>query len=360
MVHNRMQVFFTRGCRSRWARYALLGVTVFFNWETWASQVAELRLGHFPNLTHAQAVYARATGEFEKAIGIPIRWVSFNAGPSAIEALFSDAVDITFVGPNPAINGYLKSKGEKFVIIAGAASGGAGLVLRKDSGIQSEKDFLDKVIATPQTGNTQDVAARIWFSQKGYRLREKGGRLSLVALSNPDQLTMFRKRQIEGAWTIEPWVSRLEIEGGGTLFLDEKTLWPEGRYVTTQIVCNKQFLSRNPELVKKFLGAHITVTEQIRANPAEASVILNAELKKETGKALKDEVIKNAMSRVEFTWDPIAASLFKSAEAAHKVGFLRKKPDLRGIYDLRFLNEVLNEKNLKVIEEPKIDSVVTR
>jgi NitT/TauT family transport system substrate-binding protein len=354
MVHNRMQVFFTRGCKGRWARYVLLGLTVFLHWDACANQVAELRLGHFPNLTHAQAVYARATDEFEKAIGVPIRWISFNAGPSAIEALFSDAVDITFVGPNPAINGYLKSKGEKFVIIAGAASGGAGLVLRKDSGIQSEKDFFDKLIATPQTGNTQDVAARIWFSQKGYKLREKGGRLSLVALSNPDQLTMFRKRQIDGAWTIEPWVSRLEIEGGGVLFLDEKTLWPEGRYVTTQMVCNKRFLSRNQELVRKLLSAHIAVTEQIRANPSESGSILNAELKKETGKALKDEVIKNAMSRVEFTWDPIASSLFKCAEAAHKVGFLRKKPDLRGIYDLRLLNEVLSEKKLPSIEEPKL------
>src|SRR5262245_14365089 len=172
MVHNRMQVFFSRGWKGGWARYALLGLTVFFDWVACADQVAELRLGHFPNLTHAQAVYARATGEFEIAIGVPIRWVSFNAGPSAIEALFSDAVDITFVGPNPAINGYLKSKGQKFVIIAGAASGGAGFVLRKDSGIQSEKDFFDKAIATPQTGNTQDVAARIWFAQKGYKLKE--------------------------------------------------------------------------------------------------------------------------------------------------------------------------------------------
>jgi len=347
-----MHDFFTRGCRGRWAR-ALLVVCLAasIDRDTHAEQVGELRLGHFPNLTHAQAVYARATGEFEKAIGTRIRWVTFNAGPSAIEALFSDAVDITFVGPSPAINGYLKSKGDKFVIIAGGASGGAGLVVQKDSGIRSEKDFLDRVIATPQTGNTQDVAARIWFAEHGYKLREKGGRLSLIALSNPDQLTMFRKHQVQGAWTVEPWVSRLEIEGGGVLFLDEKTLWPEGRYVTTQIVCNKQFLFRNRELVKKLLSAHIDVTRQIRTNVVEASKILNAELKKETGKALKEQVIQSAMTRIEFTWDPIATSLFKCAENAHKIGFLRKTPDLRGIHDLRLLNEALSEKSLPKIEE---------
>src|SRR6266404_8304672 len=204
--------------------FALVHLFVWPVWETYADQARQLRIGHFPNLTHAQAVYARATGQFEKMTGTPIQWTSFNAGPSAIEAIFTDAIDMAFVGPNPAINGYMKSHGSKFVIIAGSASGGSGLVVRKDSGINSEKDFNGKTISTPQLGNTQDVSARIWFAQKGYRLREKGGTLALVPLSNPDQLTMFRKRQIDGAWTVEPWVSRLEIDGAGGLFLDEKTL----------------------------------------------------------------------------------------------------------------------------------------
>jgi NitT/TauT family transport system substrate-binding protein len=303
----------------------------------------QVRLGHFPNLTHAQAVYARATGSFEKTAGVSIKWVSFNAGPSAIEALFSDAIDATFIGPNPAINGYLKSKGKKFVIIAGAASGGAGLVLRNDAGINSEKDFHHKTIATPQLGNTQDVAARIWFAQKGYRLAEKGGDLNLVTLSNPDQLTMFRKNQIDGAWTVEPWLSRLELEGKGRLMFEEKELWPEGRYVTTHLVMNRAFLAHNRELVKKLLQAHIEATQQINSDKSAAATLLNAELKKETGKALSENVITNAMARIEFTWDPIPASLYKSAEAAHQVGFLRKKPNLDGIYELALLEEVLKE-----------------
>src|SRR5437762_7931782 len=184
-----------------------------------AGEARQLRLGHFPNITHAQAVYARAEGEFERKIGVPVKWVSFNAGPTAIEAMFGDAIDATFVGPSPAINGFVKSRGEKFVIIAGGASGGSGLVVRKDADIQNETDFDGKTIATPQLGNTQDVAARVWFGERGYKFREKGGTLTLLPLSTPDQLTMFRKKQIDGAWTVEPWLSRLELEGGGELFL---------------------------------------------------------------------------------------------------------------------------------------------
>lgn len=305
-----------------------------------------VRIGHFPNLTHAQAVYARANGHFAKTVGADIEWTSFNAGPSAIEALFSNAIDLAFVGPNPAINGYIKSKGAKFVIIAGAASGGAALVLREDAGIASERDFNGKTIATPQLGNTQDVAARIWFAQKGYRLTEKGGQLALIPLSNPDQLTMFRRKHIHGAWTVEPWVARLEIEGGGRVFLDEGSLWPEGRYITTHLIVDRMFLSRNRETVRKLLQAHVEVTIDINRDKAAAGRILNAELKKETGKALPDAVVTRAMTRVEFTWDPVSSSVYTSAEAAHRVGFIKKKPNLEGIYELSLLEEVLEQKNL--------------
>jgi len=328
-----------------------LGALSLFPRAALAAEAKELRLGHFPNLTHAQAVYARAGGQFQEKVGIPIRWTSFNAGPTAIEALFTGAIDATFVGPNPAITGFLRSKGESFVIIAGGASGGAGLVIRKGAGIATERDFNGKTIATPQLGNTQDVAARNWFGERGYKLKEKGGALTLLPLSNPDQLTLFKKGEIHGAWTVEPWVARLEIEGDGQLFLDEKSLWPEGRYVTTHLVVRRQFLAANQSLIKKLLGAHIDVTQQINADKAAAAKILNAELKKETGKALADAVIERAMSRVEFTWDPISASLRKAAEAAHRVGFLRTAPDLTGIYALGMLNEVLQERRLPTIAD---------
>lgn len=310
-----------------------------------------LRLGHFPNVTHAQALYARAGGQFEKHLGVPIEWISFNAGPTAIEAMFADAVDATFVGPNPAINGYMKSKGKKFVIVCGGASGGAGLIVRPDAGIATAKDFHDKIIATPQLGNTQDISARTWFAEHGYTLKEKGGDLTLIALANPDQLTLFKKKEIHGAWTIEPWLSRLQMEAGGQLFLDEKTIWPEGRYVTTHLIIDRAFLAANPQLVVKLLEAIVEVTQQINADKRAAVPILNAELKKETGKALPEAVLQTALERVDLTWDPIASSLHRAAAAAHAVGFLRREPELGGIYALEPLNDVLRSKNLPVVTE---------
>ena len=310
-----------------------------------------LRLGYFPNITHAQALYGRATGEFEKRLGIRIEWVPFKDGPAAIEALFVDAIDATFVGPSPTINGYLKSKGEKFVVVAGSASGGAGLVVRQDSGIVDAKDFSGKIIATPQLGNTQDLAARAWFAGKGYRFKEQGGTVTLVPLSSPDQLTMFKKKQIDGAWTVEPWLSRLELEGGGRLFLEEKTLWPDGRYVTTHLVVTRKFLAGHRDLVKKLLAAHVAVTQRINADKGAAAKLLNAQLQRETGKALPAEVIARALSRVEFTWDPVASSLRRTAAAAHEIRFLRESPRLDGIYSLKLLNEVLQESNLPEVSD---------
>ena len=315
-------------------------------------EAKELRLGYFPNITHAQALFARATGEFERKIGVRIQWTAFNAGPTAIEALFAHAVDATFVGPSPTINGYIKSRGEQFVIVAGGASGGAGLVVRKDSGIHNEKDFAGKTIATPQLGNTQDVAARVWLADKGYRLRERGGNVSLVALSNPDQLTLFKKKQIDGAWTVEPWLARLEVEGGGELFLEEKSVWPEGKYVTTHLVVGRTFLVDNQKTVRKLIAALVEVTERINSDKVAAAAVLNEQLKKETGKALKNEVIQKAMSRVEFTWDPLCASLKQSAEASHRIGFIRQEPALGGIYALSLLKDVLKEKNVPAVEGP--------
>jgi NitT/TauT family transport system substrate-binding protein len=310
---------------------------------------AELRLGFFPNITHGQALYAKATGDLEKAVGVPVKWTSFNAGPTAVESIFANAIDATYVGPGPTINAYIKSRGLEFVVVAGAASGGAGLVVRKDSNIKTEKDFNGKIIATPQLGNTQDIAARAWFGEKQYKFKEKGGTLTLMALANPDQLLMFQKKQIDGAWTVEPWVSRLELEGGGELFMDEKKLWPEGKYVTTHLVVSKKLIQSNPELVKKLVAAHVAVTKKLNEDKKAASKILNDQLKAETGKALKPEAIERALERVEFTWDPIQTSLMKGAQSAHAAGFLRTEPKLDGIYALSFLNEALKAQNLPVI-----------
>jgi NitT/TauT family transport system substrate-binding protein len=333
-----MKHFWGRG----WTVLAALAVSLGF------TQGEELRLGFFPNITHGQAVYAKATGDFEKALGVKIKWTAFNAGPTAVESIFTKAIDATYIGPGPTINGYAKSRGQEFVIVAGAASGGAGLVVRKDSNIKTEKDFNGKIIATPQFGNTQDIAARVWFTEQQYRFKDRGGTLTLLPLSNPDQLTMFQKKEIDGAWTVEPWLTRLELEGGGQVFLDEKKLWPDGKYVTTHLIVSRALLKRNPELVKKLVGAHVAVTKKLNEDKTAATKILNDQLKVETGKALKPEVIASALNRVEFTWDPVQTSLFKGAESAHKVGFLKTPPDLNGIYALDILNAVLKEQGLNL------------
>jgi NitT/TauT family transport system substrate-binding protein len=327
----------------------ILGLCLaLFSLNIFASQI---RLGFFPNVTHAQALYAKATRYYETN-GLDVQWQSFNAGPTAIEALFSDAVDATYVGPSPTINGYVKSHGEKFVVVVGAASGGAAFVVRADSGIESPKDVNDKTIATPQLGNTQDIAARIWLSENGLKPKVQGGTINLIPLSNPDQVTMFKTKQIDGAWTVEPWVSRLELEANGKIFLEEKSLWPEGKYVTTHLVVTRRFLKEQPEAVKQLLKAHVELTQLINSNKAKAVKILNEQIRRETSRALREDVITRALDRVDLTWDPIASSLEKQAESAYKIHFLRKQPDLRGIYELDLLNEVLRQKNLPPVAAP--------
>ncbi|HET7289932.1 MAG TPA: ABC transporter substrate-binding protein [Thermodesulfobacteriota bacterium] len=312
-----------------------------------------IRAGHFPNITHAQGVIGQARGDFEKALGdkASIDWKLFNSGTSAIEALFAGELDITYIGPNPAVNGYIKSDGEALRIVSGAASGGAGFVVRKDAGIKSAGDFNGKKLATPSIGNTQDVALRNWLGENGYKLKEKGGTVEVVPLENPDQLTLFIKKEIDGAWTVEPWVSRLIYDGAGELFLDEKELWPNGQYVTTHIIVNTKFLKEHPDLVKTWLETNLRITDWINNNKEEAKQVLNKELKRETGKAIPQNILDAALPRIEFTYDPIASSLFQSAEDAYKLGFLGKKePDLSNIYDLSILNGILRDRGLQEIK----------
>ena len=311
-----------------------------------APKAVKLRLGHFPNVTHAQALYGRATSSFEKAIGVPIEWTQFNAGPSAVEALFAGAVDASYVGPNPAINGFIKSQGRSFVIVAGAASGGAALVVRADAGISSEGGFHGKTVATPQLANTQDVAARLWFADQGYTTREKGGDLTILPLANPDQLLMFQKRQIDAAWTVEPWVSRLEQEGGGRVFLEEKRLWPNGKYVTALLVVRREFLATHRDLVTRLLTAHVEATLAINEGKEAAVPLLAAEIRRETAKALPEAIVRSSLARIELGWDPLPAALAKAADDAHRIGFLHDRPNLAGIVEAGLLNEVLAAKGL--------------
>jgi NitT/TauT family transport system substrate-binding protein len=312
-----------------------------------------VRLGYFPNITHSQALVGVANGEFEKALGpgVELQTKLFNAGPSVIEALFAGQIDLSYIGPNPAINGYVRSEGKALKIIAGATSGGAALIVREGSGIKTAADFRNKRIASPQLGNTQDVALRAWLLQKGYKLKEKGGDVEVIPLANPDQLTLFRKKEIDGVWAVEPWATRLIREGKGRVFLDERTLWPDGKFVTAHVIVSTKFLNEHPDLVRQFLRAHVKVTRWINQNLPRAKKIVNDEIERSTGKALPTDVIDDAFSRLDVTYDPVRKSLHDSAEDAFKLGFLgAQKPDLGGIYALGLLNEVLAEEKLPPVK----------
>ena len=313
-----------------------------------------LRLGFFPNINHAQAVIGVGNGAFQKSLGdnIEIKRFIFNAGPSAIEALFAKQIDATYVGPNPAINGYIVSGGKDVRIVAGASSGGAVFVVRNDSGIQSPKDFAGKKFASPQLGNTQDVALRKYLLDNGYQTKEHGGNVEVVPAKNADILTLLLKKQVDGAWVPEPWGERFIKEANSRLFLDERDLWPDGKFVTANILVRTDYLQNNPDVIKKLLASHVDETQWINTHQDEAIKQFNIELKKLTGQIIPEDVLKQSLPRLELTWDPIISSLIKSANDAFDIGFLGKtRPDLSGIYDLKLLNEVLKDKGLQTIDE---------
>lgn len=317
------------------------------------AQQRTIRVGAFPNITHPQAMIGKANGWFEKAMGsqVKIDWKTFNAGPSAIEAIFSGALDMTYIGPNPAINGYVRSNGEAVRTVAGATSGGAALVVRQDAGISKAEDFHGKRIASPQMGNTQDVALRAWLKAHGMKTIDKGGDVQVIPVANPDQLTLFLKKQLDAAWAPEPWASRLVHEANGRIFLDERELWPGGQFVTAQLVVRTKFLNENPDLVKAWVRAHVELTDWINGHLPEAKAILNAQIQRETGKALPKVVLEDAFARLTVTYDPLRTALLQAAQSAFQAGFLgRQMPDLSNLYDLKLLNEVLAEKGKKPIQ----------
>jgi len=312
-----------------------------------------LRIGYFANLNHAQAVIGLNDGDFENTFtknGITVQPIVFNAGPSAIEALFASQIDVAYVGPNPAINGYLVSEGRDLRIISGASSGGAVFVVRNDSGIKSAKDFAGKKFASPQVGNTQDIALRSYLLKNGYKTKENGGNVEVISTNLADIITLFLKKQLDGAWVPEPWGARLVKEANGKTFLDERSLWPNGKFVTANIIVRTDYLKNNPETIKKLLALHINETLWINSHKNNAIQLFDNGLKKLTDKTIPEDELKQALSRIDFTYDPIKNSLFKSARDAYNLGFLAKgqkqQPDLSGIYDLTLLNNILKEKGL--------------
>jgi NitT/TauT family transport system substrate-binding protein len=300
-----------------------------------------LRLGYFPNITHAPALVGVKNNFFADALGsgTKLETKTFNAGPAAIEALFSGAIDATYIGPNPAINGWAQSKGTALKIIAGATSGGAALVVKP--GINSAVDLKGKKIATPQLGNTQDVALRYWLKTQGLTADQQGGGdVSILPQDNATAVQAFAQGAIDGAWVPEPNLSKMILASKGKLLVNEKDLWPNGQFVTTHLIVTQTFLKKYPETVKKLLQGHLKALDYIKTDNAGAQAAANAQIAALSGKPLKDDVLAASFKNLTFTADPVASSLFTSAKHAEDVGLL-KPVDLSGIYDLGPLNELL-------------------
>jgi NitT/TauT family transport system substrate-binding protein len=307
-----------------------------------AVEEVTLRLGYFPNVTHAAAVAGVGKGIFAEALGanVELRPATFNAGPAAVEAIFANALDATYIGPNPAINAYAKSNGAAIRIIAGATSGGASLVVKPT--IDKAADLKGKKVATPQLGNTQDVALRAWLLSQGLKTTPQGGGdVSVVPQDNSQTLEQFKAGQIAGAWVPEPWASRLVQEGGGKVLVDERTLWPGGQFVTTHLIVRTEFLTKHPDAVEKLLAGHLKATEFVNREPAEAQAAVNAGILRLTNKAIPQPVIAAAWNNLKFTFDPVASSLRKGAEDAKAAGLFDTATKVDGIYELTILNKLL-------------------
>jgi NitT/TauT family transport system substrate-binding protein len=288
-----------------------------------------LRVGHFPNFTHIQALVAhnfsrQGKGWFERRLGsdIKIEWYIYNAGPSAMEGMFAKSIDLTYVGPNPAINAYAKSDGQEVRIIAGSVNGGSALVVHGDSKLKTAAEFRGKKIATPQFGNTQDVAARAWLVAGGLKIRQTGGDAQVVPTPNPDQLLLFKRKQIDAVWAVEPWISRLEQEAGGKILIDDRDA------ITTVLVSRADFLSSHRTLVKNFVAAHRELTEWIKTHPDDAQRMAREELDAELRAKLSPQLVASAWKRVVLTSDVSLDALKTFVSSARSVGFLRDAPDI--------------------------------
>jgi NitT/TauT family transport system substrate-binding protein len=302
-----------------------------------------LRLGYFPNVTHAAAIAGVEKGIFADKLGpnVTLQTSIFNAGSAATEALFSGAIDATYIGPSPTINGWVKSKGAALKIIAGATSGGAALVVKPN--INSAADLKGQKIATPQLGNTQDVAARAWLLTQGLKTdTQGGGDVHIVPQDNAQTLTAFESGAIAGAWVPEPWATRLVQVGGGMVLVDERSLWPAGQFVSTELIVSQSFLSAHPDVVQRLLEGHIAATDWINQNPGAAQDVVNGGIAKVTGQAMNPDTIRASWSQMSFTFDPLASTMSKEADNAKSVGLLPGTVNLDGIYDLSILNQLLS------------------
>jgi NitT/TauT family transport system substrate-binding protein len=293
-----------------------------------AQEKITIRFGHFPNITHAQGVIAHALsrqgkGWFEKRLGpdVEIQWFTYNAGPSAMEAIFAKSLDVTYVGPGPALNAYFKSNGEEIRVISGAANAGAALVVKADSPIKTPADFRGKKIATPQLGNTQDISCRAWLKANGFKITLTGGDVLVIPTANPDQLGLFERGGVDAVWTVEPWVTRLERDAKARIFLEDKDT------ITTWLVSSGKFLRDRRDLAKKIADANVELTKWIQQNEVEAQKLLIEELKAETRADFQPDAVAQAWKRIQFTSEVSRDLISKSVQDGKDAGFYKGSTD---------------------------------
>jgi NitT/TauT family transport system substrate-binding protein len=302
-----------------------------------------LRLGYFPNVTHAQALYGIQTGLYAKALGAhPFTTTQYNAGPAALEALLSGQIDATYVGPGPVINALAQTGSEVLRVIAGAASGGVRFIVRGDLQLASDADYGGKTFATPQLGNTQDLSLKDHLRRHGHATMDRGGDVKVLNAANADILTLFLQHDVDGAWVPEPWATRLVRDGGGRELLDERDDWPNHQFATTLLVTTASYLGRHPDLVRDLLEAHVQATDTLLAGNASALDAVNAGIRAATGKALPAPLLAEAFTKLNLTNDPLASTLAAFGEKARRLGLLHADlPPLPQVVALGPLNEVL-------------------
>ena len=306
----------------------------------------KIRIGYFPNIGHAIPIVGIEKGFFQESIGeqAKIETRVFDSGPQAIEALFANSIDVAYVGPGPAINGFLNSENHNIKILAGAASGGASFIVHPNSEINFVSDFAGKKIATPQIGNTQDVSLRHYLSENGLKPAEKGGSVIVYNISNPDIYILFVKGEIDGAWVAEPWATILETELGGKRLFHEEELWPDNEFASVLLIGNIDYIEKNPIIISNFLNSHHDTVNWINQHPIETRNVFNDFLNSHLGQSLSDDVVDIALSNLVITADPLPNSVFSFAERADALGYLgRNGYDLSGIFLNFDINSIVEE-----------------
>ena len=295
----------------------------------------KIRVAYFPNIGHAVPIVGIENGIFSDGFGNETRIETrlFDSGPQVIEALFAKSLDVAYVGPGPAINGFLQSQKNDVKILAGAASGGASFIVHPDSSISSAADLSGKRIAAPPIGNTQDVSVRNYLVENNLKPAEQGGSVFIINVSNPDIYTLFVKGEIDAAWISEPWATILVNELGGTRLFHEEDLWPEKSFASVLLVVRPEYLEQNPDVVEQWLESHSATVNWINSNPEETSIIFNKFLDEHYGQSIPEEIVRESLSHLQITDDSNEKSIHIFAERADSLGYLgRHGYDLQGIF----------------------------